>query len=71
MIHTCRREIVKNKTDFLPQRLKGEVILTTSFYDMNKKILEKKNKTKLFPNFQLIPIFIYKLCMIMCIGITP
>ena len=49
--------------------LKGySVILTTSFYDMNQMTLTKKS---LFPKFQLIPFYISKLCMIMCVSVFP
>ena len=44
------------------------MILTTSFYDMNQKILTKKKGY--FQNFSWFQFYIYKLCMIMCIGIA-
>ena len=44
------------------------MILTTSFYNMNQKILTKKVYFQIFSWFQF---YIYKLCMIMCIVIAP
>ena len=44
------------------------MVLTTSFYDKNWKILMRKAD---FQNFSLFKFFIYKLCMIMCIDIAP
>ena len=41
----------------------NNIFLWQNFEDINEK--------KLFPKFQLIPIFCYKLCMIMCINIAP
>ena len=39
------------------------VILTTSFYDMNQKILTKKKAY--FQNFSWFQFYVYKLCMIL------
>ena len=44
-------------------------VILTSSYDMNQKI-QKKKKKSLLSKFQPIPIYVYKLCMIMCIGIA-
>ena len=43
--------------------------LVTSFYDMNQKILTKT--TTYFQNFSWFQFYVYKLCMIVCIGIAP
>ena len=48
---------------FCGQRKIYSVILTTSFYDINQKILTKK---VYFQNFSWSQIFIYKLCIVIC-----
>ena len=45
-------------------QVKGTVILTIPFYDINLEI-KKKN-----PKFQLIPIYDYKLCIIILVDET-
>ena len=42
-------------------------VILTFFYDMNQML----TKTLLLPNFSWFQIYVYKLCMTMCIGITP
>ena len=47
------------------------------FHDMHQKILTKKKKKKkkgkkvYLQNFSWFQFYVYKLCMIMCIGIAP
>ena len=44
------------------------MVLTTHFYDKNWKILTKKGY---FQNFAWFQYFFYKLCIIMCIAVSP
>ena len=46
----------------------NSVILTTSFYGMNQKIWTKK---AYFQNFSWFQVYIFKLCMPICVPLLP
>ena len=74
LIHR-RKHIQQLKKHLYFEKLIMGIVLKGIFSDSNNIILrhelEDKNKKNLFPKLQLIPIYFFKLGMIMCVSLLP